>query len=58
MDIVDSVDPNIDLAISNSNLICCGEGSCGACTIEVNGKRIKSCKAQIDSRAFLNSKNL
>lgn len=58
MDIVDSVDPNIDLAISNSNLICCGEGICGACTIEVNGKKIKSCKAQIDSRAFLNSKNL
>lgn len=57
MDIVDSIDPNINLAISNSNLICCGEGICGACTIEVNGKKIKSCKAQIDSRAFLNSKN-
>ncbi len=58
MDIVDSVDENINLAVSNSNLICCGEGVCGACTIEVNGQKVKSCKAQIDSRDFLNSRNL
>ena len=58
MDIVDSVDENINLAISNNNLICCGEGVCGACTIDVNGQKVKSCKAQIDSRDFLNSRNL
>ena len=58
MDIVNLVDENINLAISNSNLICCGEGICGACTIDINGEKVKSCKAQIDSRVFLNSKNL
>jgi NAD(P)H-flavin reductase len=58
MDIVDSVDKEINLAVSNSNLICCGEGVCGACTIDVNGQKVKSCKAQIDSRDFLNSRNL
>ncbi len=29
MNIVDSVDKNIKFAISNNNLICCGEGICG-----------------------------
>ncbi|WP_331681690.1 2Fe-2S iron-sulfur cluster-binding protein [Romboutsia sp.] len=58
MDIVNSVDENINFAISNNNLICCGEGVCGACTIDINGEKVKSCKAQIDSRDFLNSKNL
>ncbi|MGL5330645.1 MAG: 2Fe-2S iron-sulfur cluster-binding protein [Peptostreptococcaceae bacterium] len=58
MDVVDSVDKEINFAISNNNLICCGEGICGACTVEVNGNKVKSCKAQINSREFLNSRNL
>lgn len=58
MDVVDSVKKEIKFTVSNNNLICCGEGVCGACTIEVNGYKVKSCKAQIDSRDFLNSRNL
>lgn len=57
MKVVDKVDENISLAISNNNLICCGEGICGSCTVNINGEKIKSCKAQIDSRKFLNSRD-
>lgn len=58
MDIVDGCSRDISFAISNNNLICCGEGICGACTINVNGEKVKSCKMQIDSRDFLNSSNV
>ena len=55
MKLVDSVDENIRFAIANNNLIVCGEGICGGCTVVVNGKRIKSCKAQINGRDYLKS---
>ncbi len=55
MKLVDSIDENIRFAIANNNLIVCGEGICGGCTVVVNGKRIKSCKAQIDARDYLKS---
>ena len=55
MEIVDSIDENIKLAVSNNNLICCGEGICGACSINLNGVKVKSCKTQIDSREYLKS---
>ena len=55
MNVVDSIDKNIKFAISNNNLICCGEGICGACIINVNGCEVKTCKAQLDSREYLNS---
>ncbi len=51
-DIVDTVSKDIALAISNNNLICCGEGICGACTINLNGEKIKTCKTQVNSRDF------
>ncbi len=47
--LVDDVSKEIILAISNNNLICCGEGICGACTINLNGEKIKTCKTQINS---------
>lgn len=55
MEVVDSIDSNIKLAISNNNLICCGEGVCGACTVNINGQRIKTCKSQVNSRDYLKS---
>lgn len=55
MELVDTVDNNIKLAISNNNLICCGEGICGACTINLNGERVKTCKSQVNSRDYLNT---
>ena len=58
MDIVDEYSKDIKFAISNNNLICCGEGICGACIINVNGEKVKSCKMQINSRDFLNSNNV
>lgn len=53
MEIVDKVDEDIRLVITNNNLISCGEGICGACTVKINGQRLKSCKAQIEPRYFL-----
>lgn len=55
MQLVDVVDDSIKLAISNNNLICCGEGICGACTINLNGEKVKTCKSQVNSRDFLNT---
>ena len=55
MNIVDSVDKNIKFAISNNNLICCGEVICGACVVNMNGCQVKTCKAQLDSREYLHS---
>ena len=51
--LVDSIDDKIKFAIPNNNLICCGEGICGACTIRLNNCRIKTCKAQMNGREFL-----
>ena len=54
-ELVDSINKDILLTISNNNLICCGEGICGACTVNLNGERVKSCKTQIDSRNLLDT---
>lgn len=47
---------NIDpyLAVTNNTEICCGEGVCGACTLRLkNGKRIKTCKIQADVKEII-----
>ncbi|KXZ39912.1 NAD(P)H-flavin reductase [Alkalithermobacter thermoalcaliphilus JW-YL-7 = DSM 7308] len=53
MNIVDSVDENIYLVISNNNLMCCGEGICGACSVKIKDQIIKTCKTQIEPRLYL-----
>ena len=53
--LVDNIDEKIKFAIPNNNLICCGEGICGACTVRLNNCRIKSCKAQMNGREFLSN---
>lgn len=53
--LVDSIDSNIKFAIPNNNLICCGEGMCGACTIRLDSCRVKTCKAQLNGREFLSN---
>ena len=55
LQLVDNIDENIKFAIPNNNLICCGEGICGACTIRLNNCRIKTCKAQMNGRDFLSN---
>ena len=55
MDIIDDIDENIKLCISNNNLICCGEGLCGACRVNVCGNSIKMCKTQVDAKKYLKS---
>lgn len=55
LQLVDSIDEQIKFAIPNNNLICCGEGICGACTVRLNNCRIKSCKAQMNGREFLSN---
>lgn len=54
LELVDSIDDTIKFAIPNNNLICCGEGICGACTVRLNDCKIKTCKAQLNGREFLN----
>ena len=55
LDMVDNIDENIKFAIPNNNLICCGEGICGACTIRLNNCKIKTCKSQLNGREFLSN---
>lgn len=55
LQLVDNIDESIKFAIPNNNLICCGEGICGACTVRLNNCRIKTCKAQMNGREFLSN---
>ena len=55
LQLVDDIDEKIKFAIPNNNLICCGEGICGACTVRLNNCRIKTCKAQMNGREFLSN---
>lgn len=41
-------------AISNNQQICCGEGICGSCTVEMKGKQLRTCKACLNPEFVLN----
>lgn len=44
---VREIDNNVKFVTTNNNLICCGEGVCGSCSIRTNsGIWIKTCKVQ------------
>lgn len=54
IDIIDEVEKDPYIVITNNTEICCGEGVCGGCTIRLaNGTRVKSCKTQLEARAVI-----
>ncbi|MDI6605384.1 MAG: sulfide/dihydroorotate dehydrogenase-like FAD/NAD-binding protein [Thermoanaerobacteraceae bacterium] len=50
LNFIDNYNTEAYLAVSNNNTICCGEGICGSCEIEINGQKVRSCKVQLDVR--------
>jgi len=46
------------LAVSNNNTICCGEGICGSCEVQVGEQKVRTCKVQLDIRKALERKML
>lgn len=49
--------PEAYLAISNNNRLCCGEGICGSCEVDINRQKARSCKVQFDVRAVVGQRN-
>ncbi len=49
INIIRKTDTKTKLVVTNNNIICCGEGICGACTRRLeNGTLIRTCKTQFD----------
>ncbi|ABY92863.1 sulfide/dihydroorotate dehydrogenase-like FAD/NAD-binding protein [Thermoanaerobacter sp. X514] len=46
------------LAVSNNNTICCGEGICGSCEVQIGDQKVRTCKVQVDIRKALERKML
>lgn len=46
------------LAVSNNNTICCGEGICGSCEVQIGDQKVRMCKVQVDIRKALERKML
>lgn len=44
---------DIKLAISNNFQICCGEGVCGSCALNLDGEMVRFCKVQLDAERAL-----
>lgn len=54
IEIIDDINPNINISATNNSEICCGEGVCGACsTYIVNEGAVKGCKTQIDIKELI-----
>ncbi len=54
--IIKKVLPETDLAVSNNFHICCGEGLCGSCSVDMPaGSTIKMCKCQMNGEELLSS---
>jgi len=55
-DLAKKILPSASLAMSNNFHICCGEGLCGSCTVDVpGGKTIKMCKCHFLGEEVLNN---
>lgn len=51
--------PEADIAVSNNFRMCCGEGLCGSCSLEVpGGGTIKMCKCQLQGEEILEKRPL
>lgn len=54
MKMIDEVNIDPYIVITNNNEICCGEGVCGGCTIRLaDGSRVKTCKTQLEARTVI-----
>ncbi|AAM24553.1 2-polyprenylphenol hydroxylase and related flavodoxin oxidoreductases [Caldanaerobacter subterraneus subsp. tengcongensis MB4] len=58
LEYLDTYNSEAYLAVSNNNKICCGEGICGSCEIEIEGQKMRTCKVQVDIRKALERKML
>ncbi|MGB9779404.1 sulfide/dihydroorotate dehydrogenase-like FAD/NAD-binding protein [Caldanaerobacter sp.] len=56
LEYMDKYESEAYLAVSNNNKICCGEGICGSCEIEIDGQKMRTCKVQVDIRKMLERK--
>lgn len=50
LEFVRRYNPEAYLAVSNNNTLCCGEGVCGSCEVDINGEKARACKVQFDVR--------
>ncbi|WP_207751327.1 sulfide/dihydroorotate dehydrogenase-like FAD/NAD-binding protein [Anaeromonas frigoriresistens] len=54
IELIDEIDPSINISATNNSEICCGEGVCGACSAHLeNEGSVKGCKTQIDIRELI-----
>lgn len=54
---VEMYNPEAYLAVSNNNRLCCGEGICGSCEVDINSQKARSCKVQFDVRKAVGGKH-
>ena len=53
LNLINMYNPEAYLAVSNNNKLCCGEGVCGSCEIDINGQKARACKIQFDVRKVM-----
>ncbi len=51
---IDEVNVDPFIVVTNNNEICCGEGICGGCSIRLaDGSTVKTCKTQLEARTVI-----
>ncbi|MCY6484097.1 sulfide/dihydroorotate dehydrogenase-like FAD/NAD-binding protein [Clostridium aestuarii] len=57
--ILEFIDEDINYSCCNNAKMCCGEGTCGACTVRFKGHKLKRlCKLQTDPRYIFEGRRL